>query len=464
MTVQANTTGHTYWQWTFSLIASMGFMVYGLEAAWISPTTKKLQAADSPLGAPVTNQEISLLASINCLSSALVVPIFAILADRFGRKWVVFSITIPAILSIVLRIMLPNIIALSIARAAAGMSASGAFAITPVYIRELSQNNLIGVLGSISVLLQNLGFLIMYLIGAYFDYFTVLWIFLAFPLVMAVLMLKAPESPAFLVKRGKIDEASRAVAFLRGLKTDDKEVKTEIEYMQNQEETFKNLPKVDLIAIFKDKAWRRGLLLMLPIFTIQAWNGAFAIITYATAILESTGNNFGITPELLTLSFPIAMIIASFAFTSIAERFNRKPLLIGAYLISAISLAGLGIALLIQSYGYTIPGWLPVTCMIIAVAFYAGGVRASPYIITTEMFNFQARAKVMGCIGTYAWLSVATQLYAYAPLIDTFGIHTTFIFFGFLNLLGALITCLIPETRGKTDEMIRDELANGKKK
>ncbi|CAG4939765.1 unnamed protein product [Colias eurytheme] len=463
MTLKTN-SGHTYWQWIFSLIASMGFMIYGLEAAWISPTTKKLQAADSPLGAPVTNQEISLLASINCLSSALVVPIFAILADRFGRKWVVFSITIPAILSIVLRIMLPNIIALSIARAAAGISASGAFAVTPVYIRELSQNNLIGVLGSVSVLLQNLGFLIMYLIGAYFEYFTVLWIYLAFPLAMGVLMLKAPESPAFLVKRGKIDEASRAVAFLRGLKTDDKEVKSEIEYMQNQQETFRNLPTVDLKAIFKDKAWRRGLILMLSVFTIYAWNGAFAILSYASAILESTGNNFGISPELQSLSFPIVMIIASFAFTSIAEKFDRKPLLIGAYLISAIALAGLGIALLIQSYGYTIPGWLPISCMMIAVALYAAGVRTLPFIITTEMFNFQARAKVMGCICIYAWLSVAIQLFTYTAITDTFGIHTTFIFFGFLNVLGALITCLIPETRGKTDEMIRDELANGKKK
>ncbi|XP_045505273.1 facilitated trehalose transporter Tret1-like [Colias croceus] len=463
MTVKTN-SGHTYWQWIYSIIASMGFMIYGLEAAWISPITKKLQAADSPLGAPLTNQEISLLASINCLSSALVVPIFALLTDRYGRKWIVFSVTIPAIFSILLRIMLPNLIALSIARAAAGMSASGAFAVTTVYIRELSQNNLIGVLGSVSVLLQNLGFLIMYLIGAYFDYFTVLWIYLAFPLAMGVLMLKAPESPSFLVKRGKIDEAYRAVAFLRGLKTDDKEVKTEIEYMQNQQEAFRNLPTVDLKAIFKDKAWRRGLLFMLSVFTIHAWNGAFAIITYASAILESTGNNFGISPELQPLSFPIVMIIASFTFTSIAEKFDRKPLLIGAYLISAIALAGLGIALLIQSYGYTIPGWLPITCMMIAVALYAGGVRSLPYIMTTEMFNFQARAKVMGCIGTYTWLTVATQLYAYAPLTDTFGIHTTFIFFGFLNVLGALITCLIPETRGKTDEMIRDELANGKKK
>ncbi|XP_038218594.1 transmembrane protease serine 11D-like [Zerene cesonia] len=227
----------------------MGFMIYGLEAAWISPTTKKLQAIDSPLGAPVSNQEISLLASISCFSSALFVPIHSLLADRFGRKWIVFSITIPTILSIVIRIMIPNLTALAIARVAAGISASGIFAVTPVYIREMSQDNLIGILGSLSVLMQNLGFLAMYLIGAYFDYFTVLWIYLAFPLAMGVLILKAPESPAFLVKRGKIDEAYRAIAFLRGRKTDDKEVKTEIEYMQNQEETFSNLPKVDLKAI-----------------------------------------------------------------------------------------------------------------------------------------------------------------------------------------------------------------------
>ncbi|CAG4939759.1 unnamed protein product [Colias eurytheme] len=464
MTVKTETNGHTYWQWIFGIIANMGFLVFGLEAAWISPTTKKLQAADSPLGAPLTNQEISLMASINCFSAALVVPIYAIIADRFGRKWAVLFSTIPAFLSIILRLTVPNVIALIIARAVAGISSSGTFAITPIYIRELSQNSLIGILGSISVLMQNLGFLIMYLIGAYFDYFTVLWIFLAFPLAMGVLMLKAPESPAFLVKRGKIDEAYTAIAFLRGLKTDDKEIKTEIEYMQKQEETFKNLPKVDLKAIFKDKAWRHGLLLMFSIFTIYAWNGAFATITYASAILESTGSNLGISPEMQTLSFPIVMIVASLLFTSIAERFNRKPLLIGSFLISAIALVCLGIAMRMQSYGYTIPNWLPVTCLMIVVAFYAGGVRTLPFIILTEMFNFQARAKVMGCISTYAWLTTTSQLFAYTPLTDAFGIYTTFILYGFLNLVGALFTSILPETRGKTDEIIRDELANGKKK
>lgn len=75
----------------------------------------------------------------------------------------------------------------------------------PMYVKEISQDSIRGVLGSLLVLSQNLGVLFMYVIGAYLDYYTVQWAVLGIPIVAAVLMLKAPETPVYLVKRGKIN-------------------------------------------------------------------------------------------------------------------------------------------------------------------------------------------------------------------------------------------------------------------
>lgn len=45
----------------------------------------------------------------------------------------------------------------------------------------------------------------MYAMGSYLEYHTVLWIVLGIPILTVVLILKAPESPAYLVKVGKTE-------------------------------------------------------------------------------------------------------------------------------------------------------------------------------------------------------------------------------------------------------------------
>ncbi|XP_050667827.1 facilitated trehalose transporter Tret1-like isoform X3 [Leptidea sinapis] len=331
-------------------------MLYGMEAGWLSPITKTLQSEHSPLGSPLSSSTISVCASVSAISSAVTVPLYSYLVDKYGRKWIIFAITIPQA------------------------------------------------------------------------------------------------------------EAYKTVAFLRGVTKDDKIVVNEIDEMQKQEEEFKSISKIGIRTILRDKSWRRGLIIMLATFTVHAWNGAFAILTYASAILSSTGNVFDISPELQTISFPIVMIIASLSLTGIAERFGRRVLLAAGFFFSALALTALGVAMLVQQHGYMVPGWLPITSMMVASAMYAGSVRPLPYIISTEMFNFQVRAKVMGSIVMYAWLVVATQLFAYGPLADTLGLHGTFICYGFINVLGVILCYVMPETKDKTDEEIRHVLAHNTKR
>lgn len=45
----------------------------------------------------------------------------------------------------------------------------------------------------------------MYAMGSYLEYHTVLWIVLGIPILTVVLILKAPESPAYLVNVGKTE-------------------------------------------------------------------------------------------------------------------------------------------------------------------------------------------------------------------------------------------------------------------
>lgn len=96
-------------------------------------------------------------------------------------------------------------ITLIISRVLAGLAAGGCFIVVPTYVKEISQDDIRGILGTFVALLQMSGVLFMYIIGAFLNYYTVIIITLAFTIVVTFLVLKAPESPAFLVKQKKYD-------------------------------------------------------------------------------------------------------------------------------------------------------------------------------------------------------------------------------------------------------------------
>lgn len=77
----------------------------------------------------------------------------------------------------------------------------------------------------------------------------------------------------------------------------------------------------------------------------------------------------------------------------------------------------------------------------------------------------QIRAKIMGVVCSYSWISFFIPLTIYAPITNAFGQYTIFFIFGFVNVIGVIFTILfIPETKGKSDEEIRAAIVGKSKK
>ncbi|KAF9407092.1 hypothetical protein HW555_012769 [Spodoptera exigua] len=415
-------------------MANTTLLTYGFQAGWVSPMTKVLQSEDSPAGYPLSDYEISWIASSLCIAATFGVSLFAYIVDRYGRKVAILIMAALQALCWIMKLSSAHIAVLIIARLCTGLSAGGCYNVVPMYVREISQDDIRGVLGSFIILFQNIGILAMFAMGAYLNYYTVLWIVVWVPVLTIILMLKAPESPAFLVKQGKIDEATSTIAFLRKLEINDKVIQNEIDLMKNEELTYKSLPKISFKTIFMNKAWRRGIILILILVTCQTNSGNFAILTYSPAILKSAGVTWN--PELQTLSFPAVMILASFISMSCVEKF-----------------------------GSFTPGWLPVLAIVTYVFVYAGGISAMPYIIMAEMFNFQIRAKVMGGLVTYAWFMSFLQLACFTAVANFLGTYTVVYCYAGINLCGALVgLILLPETKGKTVEQIEMDILEHRSK
>ncbi|XP_045505265.1 facilitated trehalose transporter Tret1-like [Colias croceus] len=446
--------GHTYVQWMVAILANIAVFVYGFENSWISPMTKILQSDESPAGAPLSDYAISWIASAMGFAATFGTSAYAYMADRFGRKIAVMALLYPQAISWALKLY-PTVLTLTLSRIVGGLAAGGIFNVVPMYVKEISQDSIRGTLGSLLILSQNLGVLFMFIIGTYFDYYTVQWSIIGIPIVTAILMLKAPEAPAFLVKLGKMDEAHETVAFLRGLDVHDKRVLEEVDRMKKEEDTFQSLPKVQLKTLFIDSKWRRSIIIFLISSTIHGCSGAYAIMVYALTLLTYASSDFVISPEVQSFSFPIVMICACLLLAVFVERVGRKRLLVAAYAASGISFGVLATSILARDTGL-VPGWLPLVAMIVNVFAYAGGVSSLTYIILTEVFNFQVRAKVMGMIVTYIWFLESIQLLIYAPISKFFGYSTLFYLFTIINFIGMIFVLIyVPETKGKSEEEVQ---------
>ncbi|KAM3958171.1 facilitated trehalose transporter Tret1-like [Aphomia sociella] len=447
-------SGNTYMQWIIAILVNTTLLTYGLQAGWISPMGKELQSNSSlVVEQPVSDEHMTWIASILPITGAVGVPLYTFLADKYGRRMGLLAIAVPQALCWIIKIVTTSVPGLLIARICAGIAAGGCFSLMPMYVKELSQDNIRGLLVSLIGLNQNLGFFIIYAMGVFLDYYTVLWIVVWLPLGLIALLMKLPESPAFLVKLGKYEAAISTVALLRGRECTDKEVINEVEGIKNTDAYFRSLPDVSFVTILKNKVYRKGLLIIMIIIAFQAGNGCFAIITYASKILVVAG--VVISPDLQTLSIPAVMILGSLVTIICVERVGRKVLLALTFGITVASFLCLATVMLIGDQGGSVPGWLPVLAIVAAVWSYAAGVASVPYVVMSEMFNFQIRAKVLGCIVSYGWLISFFQLVSFTPISNALGTYNTFYCFAGINFLGFLSTLIIlPETKGKTVEEI----------
>lgn len=83
----------------FQISVNTTLLTYGLQIGWVSAMTKVLQSNVSPTG-PLTDGEISWVASAMSLSAAFAVPLYTPIIDRLGRKVGVLAIIIPQTVSL----------------------------------------------------------------------------------------------------------------------------------------------------------------------------------------------------------------------------------------------------------------------------------------------------------------------------------------------------------------------------
>nr|XP_026497649.1 facilitated trehalose transporter Tret1-like isoform X2 [Vanessa tameamea] len=438
--------GSKHNQVLMSIVVCMPILAYGTAMGWISPNKALLMGDSSPSNGPLSEEDVSWMASIMFIFAPIAVFIYGVAADKFGRKNALLFASVPISLGWAVKLICANPIALIGARALIGFGSGGAFVVCPLYVKEISEDSIRGMTGTFVIFSQTVGNLLVFILGDLLPFHTVLWILLAIPLIHFCILLRLPETPSYLMKCGKNEETAKVLGWLRSVPHTDKAISDEVDKLIIEQTTCE--PKFSPKLLFADKTALKAFWVALIVNLTREFCGCIAVLVYASHIFAEAGKDpdtsIALSPNKQSILLAVVQIFGSFLACQLVDRVGRKPLL-------AVTSAA--------------AGWLPIAALCTCIFADASGLQPLPFVIMTEMFSFQLRGTVATLIMAISLGTDFALLKLFAPLNSWIGYHSTFWIFSFICLANVfyLIFC-VPETKMRSLEDIYADLEGKKRK
>jgi MFS transporter, SP family, xylose:H+ symportor len=262
--------------------------------------------------------------------------------------------------------------------------------------------------------------------------------------ILVILLLFVPDTPRWLVLRGRDEEAHQALRRVMGEK-DAREILSEIKTSLAQKSgrllSF-GLPVV-LIGV------------MISVF--QQFVGINAVLYYAPLMFSNMGASTD-TAYLQTIIVGGANVIFTVVAIVTVDKWGRKPLLITGALIMAVAMIALGCLFNAHAVGLG---------ALIAVVVYIAGFALSwgpvAWVMLAEMFPNSIKGKALGLAVAAQWIAnwlVSTSFKVIdgnTALNNMFNHGFAYWIYGGMSVLAALFVIrYVPETKGRHLEAIQE--------
>ncbi|CAB3249768.1 unnamed protein product [Arctia plantaginis] len=449
-------------QYVLAVILTIPLLSFGMVQGWLSPMISVLQSPEGPSPEPYTSTDISWIASVTYITAIIFGAPMGWLTDKYGRKAMTIVTTLSLIIYWQIKLLCLEPWALILARAVAGIPCSSCYIVLPIYIKEISDIDLRGALGSLLILNRNIGYLISYACADLLSVKTVLWLGMLVPTVMFFIFLAMPETPEYLVKQGKIDEAKSVLAWLRGVSPVDRAIEQEVEGIVRIEKQTQADTKSVFKIILQAKPTFKAFIITLVIKITQQFNGYLIVLIYAGYVFERASESISLklSPNKQVIMIGVVQLIGSILATSLVERTGRKFLLVSTSFAVGVGMLALSAWFYITSCDIWLPGWLPVLAMCICIFADAAGFQPISYIIITDLFTFQLRGTVSAFANVCAKMSNFVQTKWFTIISNLIGIHWVFLYFAIVCFVACFYTVVsFPETRQKSVEEIYAKLS-----
>ena len=462
---QKNTLGYVIFM---AVVAAIGGILFGYDTAVISGTTAIVKAqfglSDAGEGWYVGCALIGSICGVLVAGS---------LSDYLGRKLTMLISAALFSISAIGCAVCGNFDSLVAYRIIGGVGIGIVSIVSPIYISEVSPAKIRGTLVSLYQLAVTVGFLLAYLMNWVIDangslsvagdlwtniWNSEMWRGMlgseTFPaLLFFSIIFFIPESPKWLIVKGKLDKASGVLAKIYA---SDAEVKEEIATTQT---SLKGETKGAWSDLLKP-----GILLAViagsAIAILGQFMGVNAVLYYGPKIFADAGFD---NPMFSTVLVGVVNCVTTILAVFIIDKVGRKQLIYWGVSGMILCLVAIGVyfawgAALGLGNGFMLTFFLAyVFCCAISIS-------AIVFVLLSEMYPNSVRGRAMSIAGFALWIGtyLIGQL---TPILLGWSQAGTFFIFAVMCVPYMLIMWkVIPETTGKTLEEIESYWVNRNKK
>ncbi|KAJ5752599.1 hypothetical protein N7520_009516 [Penicillium odoratum] len=465
-----------YRVYILTAVAYLGSLLFGYDTGVMSsvlamdsfkkdfglPTSKT--GFSSTKNAQVSSNVVSLLTA-GCFFGSIFA---AYINDRIGRRYSLMIFCSVFLVGAAIQVGAHHEIGMIYGgRVIAGLGIGGMSSITPVFVSEncppQHRGRIAGMFQEFLVIGSTFAYWLDYGVALHIPESTRQWrIPVAIQLVPGGLMLIGlfflKESPRWLMKQGRQDEALHALAYIRNEPEDSEEVQKELaEIYTAVDEELQATEGVTWKECLK-KSNRYRFFLGSTIMFWQQFSGTNSIGYYAPQIFESIGISSTHSSLFATGIYGTVKVVATAIFLFVGiDRWGRKNSLIGGAIWMASMMFIIGAVLATHppdadATSVSSASIAMVTMIYLYVIGYSFSWGPTPWVYLGEIFPTRLRSYGVGLGAAVQWLFnfVITEVTPRA--INSIGWRTFLMFAIFCTAMGIFVFIFLRETKGRTLE------------
>jgi len=421
-------------------VAALGGLLFGFDTAVINGAIVFLKRQFA-----LTDSQTEFGASSLLLGCVLGASLAAFTSDRFGRKKSLLAAAALFTVSSIGAALPRNITEFVIARVLGGLAIGLASTLSPLYIAEISPARIRGLLVSVNQLAIVTGILLSYsvnygLTGAGPANWR--WMFASAAVPSAfflVTLLSVPESPRWLVQKGRDAEAENILSSIKGR-----------EAAQTEILAIRAAVAEESGNVF-DAAFRKPLVVAVLIGLFSQFTGINTIIYYGSLVfLEHVPNQTASSALFANVMIGAINFVATILGMYLIDRAGRKPLMTSAF--AGMGAALVGVAASIHFHG---PPFAVLLFVLVYVACFAVGIGTGTWVLMSEICPNRIRGRAMSIATLFLWCGTLIVTLTFLSLVRVLTAPGAFLLYAVICVAAVLfVKMAVPETKGRSLEEI----------
>ncbi|MCD1144779.1 sugar porter family MFS transporter [Kocuria sp. LUK] len=444
-----------------SIVACFGGLLFGYDTGVINgalrPMTEELGL--TPFTEGVVTSSLVFAAAVGALSGGRI-------SDAWGRRRTILLLAVLFFVGTMIVVLTPNYEVLVAGRVCLGLAVGGASAVVPVFLAELAPYEIRGSIAGrneVAIVIGQLSaFVINAIIGNVFIDHPSVWRYMfaisALPAVaLFVGMLRMPESPRWLVEKGRHEEA---LEVLRSVRSEERAVAElgEVEHVA-EEESAEN--RIGLGAVLRNKWLIRIMLVGIGLGIAQQLTGINSIMYYGQIVLIESG--FSASAALIANIAPgVIAVVGGFIALAMMDRLDRRKTFVIGFSLTTTCHLLIGIASVVLEEGNPLRPFVILALVVAFVGSMQTFLNVAVWVYLSEVFPLHMRGFGIGVSIFALWVANGVLSLYFPSLVDAVGITGTFFLFAGVGVLALIfVATQVPETRGRTLEALEEDVSTG---